>query len=53
MNIYFWANGFSIDDGPLRDPNDPANKRFLDEVSKGYVCVYILVYVYTIRCEYE
>lgn len=37
MNIYFWANGFSIDDGPLRDPNDPANKRFLDEVSKGYI----------------
>ncbi|RDD44992.1 NSFL1 cofactor p47 [Trichoplax sp. H2] len=37
INIQFWANGFSVDDGPLRDPNDPANKQFLEEVSKGYV----------------
>jgi len=33
--IIFWKNGFSIDDGPLRDYNDPANKAFLDSVKKG------------------
>lgn len=35
--VKFWKNGFSIDDGPLRDFNDPANKNFLDSISKGEV----------------
>lgn len=35
--IKFWSNGFSVDTGPLRDFNDPANKSFLDSISKGEV----------------
>ncbi|XP_078332397.1 NSFL1 cofactor p47-like [Crassostrea virginica] len=37
MVLKLWKNGFSIDDGPLRDFKDPANKEFLDSVSKGEV----------------
>ena len=37
MVLKLWKNGFSIDDGPLRDFKDPANKEFLDSVSKGFV----------------
>ena len=35
--VKFWKNGFSIDAGPLRDFNDPANKEFLDAISRGEV----------------
>lgn len=35
--VKFWSNGFSIDAGPLRDFNDPANKNFLDSIAKGEV----------------
>jgi len=35
--VKFWKNGFSIDDGPLRDFNDPTNKEFLDSISRGEV----------------
>jgi len=35
--IKFWSNGFSIDNGPLRDFNDPDNKSFLDSIAKGEV----------------
>jgi len=35
MVLKLWKNGFSVDDGPLRDFKDPANKEFLDSVSKG------------------
>ncbi|XP_048779746.2 NSFL1 cofactor p47-like isoform X1 [Ostrea edulis] len=37
MVLKLWKNGFSIDDGPLRDFHDPANKEFLDAVSRGEV----------------
>lgn len=37
MVLKLWKNGFSIDDGPLRDFQDPANKQFLDAVSRGEV----------------
>ena len=35
-NIVFWRNGFSVDDGPLRRLDDPANAPFL-EVLESYV----------------
>nr|XP_002160134.2 NSFL1 cofactor p47 [Hydra vulgaris] len=35
--IKFWKNGFSVDNGPLRNFNDPANKDFLSSISKGDV----------------
>lgn len=33
--LKLWKNGFSVDDGPLRDFKDPANKEFLASISKG------------------
>lgn len=33
--ITFWANGFSVDDGPLRSADDPANAAFLAAVNSG------------------
>jgi len=30
--IVIWANGFTVGDGPLRDPNDPKNKAFLNDI---------------------
>lgn len=35
--LKLWKNGFSVDDGPLRDFNDPANKEFLASISKGEI----------------
>lgn len=29
-NITFWRNGFTVDDGPLRRMDDPANASFLE-----------------------
>lgn len=37
VTIKFWKNGFSIDNGVLRDFNDPSNKDFLNSISKGEV----------------
>ncbi|XP_046860047.1 NSFL1 cofactor p47-like [Xenia sp. Carnegie-2017] len=37
VNLYFWSNGFSIDDGPLRDFNDPQNMEFLDSIKRGEI----------------
>ncbi|KAL1562365.1 plant UBX domain-containing protein 4-like [Salvia divinorum] len=34
-NITFWRNGFTIDDGPLRRFDDPANASFLESVAKS------------------
>ncbi|XWS75781.1 hypothetical protein CRYUN_Cryun01aG0121600 [Craigia yunnanensis] len=31
-NITFWRNGFTVDDGPLRHLDDPANASFLESV---------------------
>ena len=30
-----WKDGFSVDGGPLRRYDDPANKQFLDEITQG------------------
>ena len=33
--LKFWSNGFSVDDGPLRSLEDPANEQFLSSVKRG------------------
>ncbi|KAE8673067.1 Plant UBX domain-containing protein 5 [Hibiscus syriacus] len=35
--VTFWRNGFTIDDGPLRQLNDPANASFMESVMRS-VC---------------
>lgn len=37
MTIKFWRNGFSVDDGPLRSYDDPANEDFLRSIRHGDV----------------
>lgn len=34
-SITFWRNGFTVDDGPLRRLDDPANAQFLMSISKS------------------
>ncbi|MCO5608183.1 hypothetical protein L7F22_062389 [Adiantum nelumboides] len=34
-NITFWRNGFTVDDGPLRRMEDPANTEFLTSIGKS------------------
>ncbi|KAE8664816.1 Plant UBX domain-containing protein 5 [Hibiscus syriacus] len=33
--VTFWRNGFTIDDGPLRQLNDPANASFMESVMRS------------------
>ncbi|EME30264.1 NSFL1 cofactor p47 [Galdieria sulphuraria] len=35
--LTFYKNGFQVDEGPLREYDDPANQQFLREVESGYV----------------
>ncbi|XP_020608910.1 NSFL1 cofactor p47-like [Orbicella faveolata] len=35
--LKFWSNGFSVDDGPLRSFEDPANEQFLNSVKRGEI----------------
>ncbi|CAJ2658296.1 unnamed protein product [Trifolium pratense] len=34
-NIVFWSNGFTVNDGPLRRLDDPANASFLESIKKS------------------
>ncbi|KAJ6832332.1 plant UBX domain-containing protein 4-like [Iris pallida] len=34
-NIYFWSNGFTVNDGPLRRFDDPENAPFLESIRKS------------------
>ncbi|KAM7265756.1 hypothetical protein ACFE04_003439 [Oxalis oulophora] len=34
-NIVFWANGFTVNDGPLRSLDDPENASFLESIRKS------------------
>ncbi|XP_074563450.1 plant UBX domain-containing protein 4-like [Curcuma longa] len=34
-NIYFWRNGFTVNDGPLRRFEDPENASFLESITKS------------------
>lgn len=35
--LKMWKNGFSIDDGPLREYTDEKNKKFLDSITRGEI----------------
>lgn len=35
--ITLYRDGFTVDDGPFRPLDDPMNKKFLDDMSRGYV----------------
>jgi SEP domain len=35
--LTFWANGFSLDDGPLLKYDDPANQEILNAIHSGYI----------------
>lgn len=37
VNVTFYKNGFTVGDGPLRTKDDPANAKFLQQISQGYV----------------
>jgi len=37
LNITFWKNGFQVGESPLRTFSDPANKEFIEDISKGVV----------------
>ncbi|XP_075217320.1 NSFL1 cofactor p47 [Lycorma delicatula] len=37
VTLKLWREGFSVDEGPLRHYNDPANREFLDYVKRGLV----------------
>jgi UBX domain-containing protein 1 len=39
--LTFWANGFCVDDGPLRDGSSDKDQAFIESISKGY-CVLCL-----------
>eukprot|EP00026_Physarum_polycephalum_P010849 Phypoly_transcript_11031.p1 GENE.Phypoly_transcript_11031~~Phypoly_transcript_11031.p1 ORF type:complete len:404 (+),score=87.42 Phypoly_transcript_11031:68-1213(+) len=35
--VTFWRNGFTVDNGPFRTMDDPANEQFLEDISRGVV----------------
>lgn len=35
--LRLWRNGFTVDDGPLREYEDPSNEQFLAAISRGEV----------------
>ena len=37
LKLKLYKNGFILDDGEFRDIKDPVNKKFMDEVEKGYI----------------
>jgi UBX domain-containing protein 1 len=37
IKLTVYRNGFTIDDGPFRDKSLPENKKFMEEVEKGYI----------------
>ncbi|XP_054277638.1 NSFL1 cofactor p47 [Macrosteles quadrilineatus] len=37
VTLKLWKEGFSVDDGPIREYADPANREFLDYVRRGEV----------------
>jgi hypothetical protein len=37
VKITFYRNGFTVDEGDLRNPEDPGQKAFLDTLNKGFV----------------
>lgn len=37
VTLKMWREGFTVNDGPMRNYADPDNKEFLDCIRKGYV----------------
>ena len=37
LTLKVYKNGFILDDSPFRDISKPENKKFMDEVEKGYI----------------
>ena len=37
LKLTVYKNGFIIDDGEFRNKDEPANKKFMEEVEKGYI----------------
>ena len=37
LKLKLYKNGFILDDGEFRDIKEPNNKKFMDEVEKGYI----------------
>jgi UBX domain-containing protein 1 len=37
IKLTVYKNGFCIDDGPFRDITEEKNKKFMDEVQKGFI----------------
>lgn len=35
--LRLWKNGFSLDDGPVRDYHNPANQEFLEYIKRGEI----------------
>ena len=35
--ITLWRNGFSVDDGPLRDPSIPESLQFMERLDRGQI----------------
>ena len=37
LKLAIYKNGFILEDGPFRDKKDPVNKKFMDDIEKGYI----------------
>ncbi|EKE37563.1 hypothetical protein ENUP19_0248G0093 [Entamoeba nuttalli] len=37
LNVVMYKNGFIVNDGPLRNYEDPNNKQFIDDVTNGFI----------------
>ncbi len=37
IQLTVYKNGFKVDEEPFRDIKEPANKKFMDEVEKGFI----------------
>lgn len=37
LKLSIYKNGFIMDNGEFRNKSDPANKKFMDEIEKGYI----------------
>lgn len=48
-----WENGFSVDDGPLRQFEAPENRSFLQSIMQGYVLLCAVVLFYEIARVFE
>lgn len=43
VTLKLWKTGFSLDDGPVRDYQDPTNKEFLDYIKRGYLTISVKI----------